>query len=105
MDSYRYSSSVQSASVALINTSELEPLATAVRNLHEAFPYPTIDLDDVQPFESLTRHVFYDMEDYFKQFAEELSIWKHSNLSWPKQSAFRIVLIGSIALMEQCFNV
>ena len=105
MDSYRYSSSVQSALVALINT-ELEQLAIAVRNLYEAFPDPTIDLDDVQPFESLTRHVFYDMEDYFKQFAEGSSQFE----AFQSQLAKTVVFSDCTdwiysALWKQCFNV
>lgn len=107
VDSYRYSSSVQSASVTLINTSELEPLATAVRNLHEAFPDPTVDLDDVQPFESLTRHVFYDMEDYFKQFADGSSQFEAFQSQLAKTVVFSDCtdwIYSAYGAMFQCVN-
>lgn len=70
VDSYRYSSSIKSASVALINTSALEPLAETVHDIYTANPDPQVDLSRVQHYESLSYHVFYDLEDYLKQFAD-----------------------------------
>lgn len=70
VDSYQYSSSIKSASVALINTAALEPLAETVRDIYAANPDPQVDLSRVQHYESLSYHVFYDLEDYLKQFAD-----------------------------------
>lgn len=65
------SGTYQSASVALINASELDALAEKMKAVNSAERTPDFTLDGVQAYDGIgTRnpsHVFYDLEDYVRQ--------------------------------------
>lgn len=69
MEYYRKVSSTKSGTIALINTSQLEPLAQTVAAIFDQYPDPTVDVSRIQPYESLSTHVFYDLGDYLSQVA------------------------------------
>ena len=71
VDSYR-GTTYPSASVGVINTSELEALATTVKDLMAAHPdYSSLDLSAIQAFELRKNHLYYDLDDYLAQLSGE----------------------------------
>jgi len=69
VDSYR-GTTYPSASVAVINTSELEALATTVKDLMAVHPdYSSLDLSAIQAFELKQCHLYYDLDDYLAQLS------------------------------------
>ncbi len=59
--------SYPSATVALINTSELEGLAGTVKTIFEQHPGVTVNLSAIQSMEAKSIHTFYDMNDYMAE--------------------------------------
>ncbi len=69
VDSYR---GVQypSASVAVVNTAELEALASTVKDLMAAHPEPqSLDLSTLQAFELKTAHTYFDLDNYMERLS------------------------------------
>lgn len=58
-----------SASVSLVRTSELEALATVVADINTAYKTDNMDISDIQYFEMLYTHMFFDIDDYISKFA------------------------------------
>lgn len=61
---------VASASIALVRTSELETLAAAVKDLLDAGTRP-VDAAQIQAFEGLSPHVFYDLDHYVENLSND----------------------------------
>ncbi len=70
VDAYR-NATYPSASVAVIQTSELENLATTVQALMAAHPSVTLDLTAIQAYELREPHVYFDMDSYLAQRSGE----------------------------------
>lgn len=68
VDAYR-TAQYPSASVVLINTSELETLAATVKELFANHPSRTLDLTAIQALELKTAHTYFDMDDYLAQLS------------------------------------
>lgn len=69
VDSYRGAAQYPSASVALVNTSELEALAGTVQALYANHPNVSLDLTKIQSLELKYSHTYYDMDDYLSQLS------------------------------------
>ena len=62
VDYYKTEAVTHSACVALTNTSELEALAEAMKEVFKADEKANFSLDKVQYYEGISPHVFYDLE-------------------------------------------
>lgn len=62
---YRY----PSATISLVNTSELDKLAASARTLLSAFPNAVVETSDIQPYEAMRDHFYHDLEDYYAHIA------------------------------------
>ncbi|MBR4849585.1 MAG: hypothetical protein IKV09_01495 [Alistipes sp.] len=72
---YYKSYSTPSGCVAHIVTEELETLAERMKAVNNAERRADFDLDTVQPFEGLSDHIFYDLEDFvIKSCADEEAV-------------------------------
>ena len=62
------------ACISTVVTSELEPLASLMKSVNAANRTEGFSLDNVQYFEGLTPHIFYDLEDYVRQSCADESL-------------------------------
>ena len=67
---YENSKSYRSGSVALVDCSQLDALATAVKKVNNA-QQKSYDLDNIQSFEGHNDHIFFDLGDYIEQMCDD----------------------------------
>lgn len=63
-----------SGSVALIDTSQLGELASAMKRVNEAGVKESFDPDEVQTYEGQSQHIFFDLGDYVEKMCTNESV-------------------------------
>ena len=70
-DYYMNRATTKSGCIALTVTGELEPLAAIVKEIETKYPGKTYDRAQLQTYEGLDEHVFYDLQGYIEAICDE----------------------------------